>query len=208
MDKEIGNCPPSSPCWGHSSTEMNYCIWILAFLWKRGDPKERWPQRAPTMHSAQASAMFLPGQLLGEWSLFSSLGCKLCSSELFSKGIHAQLWIQSSLWSQAEGCLLFDQSHGSVLWGWEALRMLHLSPTVDGLGFAFLKLCNCLNLNSSQGSNQECWQTRCRTQAFVQVLILCQAWFSLELWVKPWKLMYVVLECDPFHQVTPLTSLG
>lgn len=74
------------------------------------------------------------------------------------KGIHAQLWIQSSLWSKAEGCLLFDQSLSSVVWmvwGWEGLKMLHLSPTVDGLGF-FLSFCNCLNLNYSQGSSQEC----------------------------------------------------
>lgn len=81
------------------------------------------------------------------------------------KGIHAQLWIQSSFWSQAEGCLLFDHSRDYVVWmvwEWEGLRMLRLSPTGYGLAFAFLKLCNCLNLNYSQGSSQECWQTWCR----------------------------------------------
>lgn len=78
MDKEIGNCPPSSPCRRHSPRETNY----MAFLWKRGDPKEP-PQLSHL--GAQASAMYLPGQLLGEWSLFSSLDCKLCSSEFFSK---------------------------------------------------------------------------------------------------------------------------
>lgn len=152
----------------------------------------------------------VPGpQPLGEWSRFSSLDCKLCPWELFSKEFMLSYGFRAT--SGAKLKAAYSLTSLMVLWsGWPGDGRVWgcFTSHSDGLGFPFLKLSNCLNLNYTRGSSQECWQTRCRTQAFVHVLILCQAWFSLEVWAKPCKLMYDVPECDTFYQVTPMPSLG
>lgn len=63
--------------------------WIFGIPVEGGDPKEGWPRRAPqcspqcTGHS-HLSAWAATWRVKQSW-LFSSLDCKLCSSELFSR---------------------------------------------------------------------------------------------------------------------------
>lgn len=206
MDKKIENHPPSSSCQGHSSTKTNY----MALLWKRGRP-QRAPKEPPQFSplSAQVSAMYLLGQLLGEWSLPSSLDCKLCPSELFSKEFMLSYGFRAASGAKLKAaCCLTTLV---IMWsGWSGNgRVWGCFASVQqgmGLPLLFLSFVTAWTWITARAAARNAG--RHGAGHLVQVLILCRAWFSLGLWVKPCKLLYMVPECDPFHRVTPLPSLG
>lgn len=140
----IGCYAPCSRCTGLSSKKMDYTA-LLCKRWK--------PQTASTVGGALRPCICF-------WSYVESETCFQARTVMpiicvVSKDVQCQIWIQTSLWSWAEGCLQFSQSCGFHVLGGQKTGWTEVKhPQQMSTACLFLRFCICVDWSCSQGHRQ------------------------------------------------------